>query len=116
MRFLDRNGWEYVEHRTAPEAAMIVALTAHGEIVLAEEFRPPLKAPVVSLPAGLVGDEGPEDASDAARREQAPHDRGKITVHVVPVEKLRAWAKARETEGKIIDPRIWAGLYLAGMP
>jgi len=42
-----------------------------GEIVLAEEFRPPLKAPVVSLPAGLVGDEGPEDASDAARRELA---------------------------------------------
>src|SRR5262252_7844184 len=71
MVFLDRNGWEYVEHRTAPEAAMIVALTANGEIVLAEEFRPPLNAPVVSLPAGLVGDEGPEDASVAARRELA---------------------------------------------
>lgn len=158
MRFLERNGWEYVEHRNAPEAAMIVALTAPGELVLAEEFRPPMNAPVVSLPAGLVGDEGPEDASDAARRElaeetgyegaafemlgkgpgspgqssemvtfflarnverrreQAPHDRGKITVHVVPVRKLRAWARDREAEGKVIDPRIWAGLYLAGSP
>jgi len=158
MVFLDRDGWEYVEHRTAPEAAMIVALTANGEIVLAEEFRPPLNAPIVSLPAGLVGDEGPEDAADAARRElaeetghtadtletlgrgpgspgqssemitfflarnaerrweQAAHDRGKITVHVVPVRELRAWARARETEGKVIDPRIWAGLYLAGSP
>jgi ADP-ribose pyrophosphatase len=156
MRFLDRNGWEYVEHRTAPEAAMIVALTAREEIVLAEEFRPPLNANVVSLPAGLVGDEGPEDASDAARRElaeetghetaapfemlgrgpgspgqssemvtfflarnverrreQAPYDRGKIAVHVVPIRGLRAWAQAREAEGKVIDPRIWAGLYLA---
>jgi len=158
MRFLDRNGWEYVEHRSAPEAAMIVALTARGEIVLAEEFRPPLNAPVVSLPAGLVGDEGPEDAADAARRElaeetgyeasagletlgrgpgspgqssemitfflarnverrrdQAPHDRGKIAVHVVPIRELRGWARARESEGRVIDPRIWAGLYLAGV-
>ena len=69
MLFLDRAGWEYVEHRTAKEAAMIVAITAKDEIVLAEEFRPPLNAPVVSLPAGLVGDEGPEDPSEAARRE-----------------------------------------------
>ena len=69
MVFLDRDGWEYVEHRTAPEAAMIVALTPEGGIVLAEEFRPPMKAPVVSLPSGLVGDEGPEEAIDAARRE-----------------------------------------------
>ena len=156
MVFLDRDGWEYVEHRTAPEAAMIVALTASGEIVLAEEFRPPLNAPVVSLPAGLVGDEGPEDAVVAASRElaeetgyaaetletlgrgpgspgqssemitfflarnaerrgeQAAHDRGKIMVHVVPIPELRSWARAREAEGKVIDPRIWAGLYLAG--
>src|SRR5262245_42296252 len=156
MVFLDRDGWEYVEHRTAKEAAMIVALTDRREIVLAEEFRPPMDAPVVSLPAGLVGDEGPEDAADAARRElaeetghvadrfevlgrgpgsagqrsemitfflargavrareQAAHDRGKIAVHVVPVAGLRAWAREREAAGAIIDPKIWAGLYLAG--
>ena len=30
MVFLRRNGWEYVEHRTAPEAAMVVALTDGG--------------------------------------------------------------------------------------
>ncbi len=50
---------------------MIVALTDRHEIVLAEEFRPPMNAPVVSLPSGLIGDEGPEDAIDAARRELA---------------------------------------------
>ena len=156
MVFLNRNGWEYVEHRTAPEAAMVVALTDDGEIVLAEEFRPPIGGPVVSLPSGLIGDEGPENAIDAARRElaeetgysaaswkrlargpgsagqssemitfflarpavrsgeQAAHDVGKIRVHVVPVAELREWTRAREAEGAAIDPKIWAGLYLAG--
>ncbi len=71
LLLLRRNGWEYVEHRTAPEAAMVVALTDRNEIVLAEEFRPPMNAPVVSLPSGLIGDEGPEEAADAARRELA---------------------------------------------
>ncbi len=155
MVFLRRDGWEYVEHRTAPEAAMIVALMEREEIVLAGEFRPPIGAPVVSLPAGLVGDEGPEDAETAARRElleetgyaaplleflargpgsagqssemvwfflarpaspvagQAAHDAGKIRVHVVPVRDLPAWCRAREAEGAVIDPKIWAGLYLA---
>jgi ADP-ribose pyrophosphatase len=156
MVFLRRNGWEYVEHRTAPEAAMIVAITPDDEIVLAEEVRPPMRGPVVSLPAGLVGDEGPEEAIEAARRElreetgheapalvflargpgsagqssemvsfflaagatraggQAAHDVGKIRVHVVPIADLPAWSRDREAEGRIIDPKIWAGLYLAG--
>ena len=50
---------------------MVVALTSHEHprIVLVEEFRPAVDAPVVCLPAGLVGDEGPEDRETAARRE-----------------------------------------------
>jgi ADP-ribose pyrophosphatase len=154
--FLDREGWEYVEHRTAPEAAMVVALTPRGEIVLTEEFRPAVNAFVVSLPSGLVGDEGPEEAAVAARRElaeetahvaaefqrlargpgsagqssemitfflaqdarpageQAAHDRGRIRVHVVPIQSLPEWARGREAAGAVVDPKIWAGLYLAG--
>ncbi|MEP6993026.1 MAG: NUDIX hydrolase [Acidobacteriota bacterium] len=158
LLFLRRDGWEYVEHRTAPEAAMIVALTPAREIVLIEEFRPALNASVISLPSGLIGDEGPEEAIDAARRElreetgydapafrrlargpgsagqssemitfflaqgarrageQAAHDLGRIRVHVVPVPQLPAWAASRESQGNPVDPKIWAGLYLAGRP
>lgn len=64
-----RRGWEYAEHRTAKESVMVVALTGDGRIVLVEELRPAVDASVVCLPAGLVGDEGPEDRESAARRE-----------------------------------------------
>jgi len=157
MRFLRAGHWEYVEHRVAKEAAMIVAVTEDRLLVLAEEFRPPIGRPVVSLPTGLVGDEGAEDASDAARRElaeetgyaadafvpigrgpgsagqssemilfflasparlageQAAHDRGRIRVHAVPLAQLREWTAGRESEGAAIDPKIWAGLWMAGV-
>ncbi|HVE65618.1 MAG TPA: NUDIX hydrolase [Thermoanaerobaculia bacterium] len=64
-----RRGWEYVEHRVAKESVMVVALTADDRVVLVEEFRPAVDASVVCLPAGLVGDEGPEESESAARRE-----------------------------------------------
>lgn len=73
LSFRRRRGWEYVEHRTAKESVMVVALTSdeRRRIVLVEEFRPAVDAPVICLPAGLVGDEGPEDCETAARRELA---------------------------------------------
>jgi ADP-ribose pyrophosphatase len=69
LRLLEREGWEYVEHRSAPESVMIVALTLSDEIVLCEEHRPALGVACISLPAGLAGDEGPESLEEAARRE-----------------------------------------------
>ena len=75
---------------------MIVAITPRDEIVLAEEFRPPMNAPVISLPAGLVGDEGPEDAVDAARRELAEE-----TGHDAPrARAARARARARPARAR----------------
>jgi ADP-ribose pyrophosphatase len=67
--FRRRRGWEYVEHRTAKESVMVVARTPEDGVVLVEEFRPAVDAAVVCLPAGLVGDGGPEDRESAARRE-----------------------------------------------
>ena len=155
MLFLRRGGWEYVEHRISKEAAMIVAVTEDRRLILAEELRPPIGRPVISLPTGLIGDEGAEDAANAARRElaeetgyaadafipigrgpgsagqssemilfflarparlageQAEHDRERIRVHVVPLDELRAWTTRREEEGAAIDPKIWAGLWMA---
>lgn len=37
-----------------------------------------------------------------------------ITVHEVPLDYVHAWTAARMAEGKLIDPKIWAGLYFIG--
>lgn len=157
LELRQRRGWEYVEHRVAKESVMVVALASDGRIVLVEEFRPAVNASVICLPAGLVGDEGPEDSALAARRElaeetgweagtlellgrgpgsagmsseivlfyaardarrtgeQGERERAAIRVHDVPVADLVRWAREKENAGVLIDPKIWAGLFLAGV-
>lgn len=62
--------WEYVVRVGRVAAAVILALTEAGELVLVEQYRPPLGMPCIELPAGLVGDtEAGEDPLASARRE-----------------------------------------------
>ncbi len=65
---VDRD-WEYVRRPHGMGAAVILATTEASEIVLVEQYRIPLGANCLELPAGLVGDDGPEEAMVAARRE-----------------------------------------------
>jgi ADP-ribose pyrophosphatase len=34
-----------------------------------------------------------------------------ITVHVVPLKDVPAWLRGQEAEGKLLDPKIYAGLW-----
>ncbi len=61
--------WEYCERKNNTPAVMIFARTAEEEILLVEEFRPPVGKRCICFPAGLSGDECPEAHADAARRE-----------------------------------------------
>ena len=65
-----RNGcWEYCERVNNTAAAMIFACTPEGEVLLVEEYRPPIAAQSICFPAGLIGDVAPESGSVAAKRE-----------------------------------------------
>lgn len=67
---LVRDGrWEYCERVNNTAAAMIFACTPEGNVLLVEEYRPPIAAQSICFPAGLIGDEGPESGEVAARRE-----------------------------------------------
>lgn len=71
-RFLEavvEEDWEYVRRPGGMGAAVILAVTDAQEIVLVEQYRVPLGTSCLELPAGLVGDDGPEEVLTAARRE-----------------------------------------------
>jgi len=71
LSLLEREGWEFASRSNARSVVVIVAVTDTGELVLVEQYRKPIEAPVIELPAGLVGDhvEPDETVLEAARRE-----------------------------------------------
>lgn len=70
LQMLRQGRWEYA-HRTGDVSAVgIIAATPEGKLLLVEQFRIPVNAATIELPAGLVGDEDTsEEILTAARRE-----------------------------------------------
>lgn len=159
LRISRRGRWEYVQRVAADGAVHIVATTPGERLLLVEQYRPPVNARVIELPAGLVGDEAAhrgESPEDTAVRElveetgyrparverlhRAPstpgmaseiitlvraHDLERvgdgggvhgedITVHEVPLAEVDDWLAARVDGGRLVDYRVYAGLYLIG--
>ncbi|MEC8560867.1 MAG: NUDIX hydrolase [Planctomycetota bacterium] len=82
LALLAHDGWEYVTRTTARGVVGVVALTPDREVLLVEQYRPPVGCRVLELPAGLVGDATEETVLEAASRElyeetgyRAPDDR-----------------------------------------
>jgi len=67
----ETDGWEYVSRENASGVVVLVAVNDAGELLLVEQFRPPVGKPVIELPAGLVGDlhDPAEGLLQAAQRE-----------------------------------------------
>jgi ADP-ribose pyrophosphatase len=64
--------WEYADRTNATGAAIIVAVTDEQKLLLVEQYRIPVHARTIELPAGIIGDEPDsrnEDHAKAARRE-----------------------------------------------
>lgn len=71
LRMQVRGTWEYAERTHAGGlAAIIVAVTPDDKVVFVEQFRVPLQAPTIEMPAGLVGDiHAGESIEESAIRE-----------------------------------------------
>ncbi|MEM7231632.1 MAG: NUDIX hydrolase [Planctomycetota bacterium] len=72
ISMLNLNGWEYVDRPKPSGLVCITAVNDRDELILVEQFRPPVRTTVIELPAGLVGDvpgEENESLELGARRE-----------------------------------------------
>ena len=72
LRLMAKDGWEYIQRTNCDGIAVIVALTRDRRLLLVQQYRLPVGADVLELPAGLIDDGmGPlgESGLEAARRE-----------------------------------------------
>jgi ADP-ribose pyrophosphatase len=72
LRLIRHRHWDFVRRTGRNKAVGLVATTADDRVVLVEQYRVPVDARVIELPAGLVGDvpgEENEALETAARRE-----------------------------------------------
>jgi ADP-ribose pyrophosphatase len=72
LRLVRRGQWESCErtHSAAGMAVIVIAVTPDDDVLFVEQYRVPLGARTIEMPAGLVGDDHDHDTlEDAARRE-----------------------------------------------
>jgi ADP-ribose pyrophosphatase len=71
LNLIKEGHWEYVDRVNATGAALIAAVTAENKILLVEQYRIPVHARTIEMPAGIIGDDGNtnESNAEAARRE-----------------------------------------------
>ena len=62
INVFERDGWEFVERKSAKEAVAIIAVVG-GRLILTEQYRRPVDARVIDLPAGLIEEHGPEETA-----------------------------------------------------
>ncbi len=95
-----RGKWEYVSRTRGVSAAVILAVH-EGQAILVEQYRVPLGARCIELPAGLVGDEEEgEAAADAAIRE-LEEETGYRAAHMVELGRFHA-SPGMSSEGFIL--------------
>ena len=72
LSLVSQNGWEFATRVGSTGVVAIIACTDDDEVLLIEQFRPPVGKIVIEIPAGLAGDiTGSESEvfEEAARRE-----------------------------------------------
>ena len=160
LQLIDQGGWEFVQRSGVSGVVVVLAVTDEGRVLLVEQFRAPIGAPVIELPAGLAGDganQANEPLEEAARRElleetgyQARemtfltagpssagltdemltmfHAKGlekvadggghgdeDIQVHEIPLDEVVSWLAEKAQQGVPADPKVYAGLFFAGL-
>jgi ADP-ribose pyrophosphatase len=138
LRMVERGTWEYSERTHAGGlAAIIIAVTPADKVLFVEQFRVPLQAKTIEMPAGLVGDIDAEESIELSAIRELEEETGwtaghaqvlltgltkvgegggdgdeNITVHEVPRTDAAAWLVKKMAEGYELDAKLWAGLWM----
>lgn len=81
--------WEYVSRTRGVSAAVILAMD-DGDVILVEQYRVPLGASCLELPAGLVGDEVEGEEIEAAANRELEEETGYRAERMVTLGRFHA--------------------------
>ncbi len=82
QRMVVRGTWEYSERTHAGGlAAIIIAVTPDDEVLFVEQFRVPLQARTIEMPAGLVGDINAGESVEASAIRELEEETGWTAAH-----------------------------------
>ncbi len=112
LSLLEKDGWEFVTRSNASGVVVLIPVTDAGEILLVQQYRKPVAATVIELPAGLVGDHANSGESilDAARRE-LEEETGYAATHM---EVLMACPSSAGMSDEVIHFVLATGLTRVG--
>jgi ADP-ribose pyrophosphatase len=94
-RFIEarkRGKWEYVARTRDVTAAVILAIDEEDHVILVEQYRVPVGAPCIELPAGLVGDEAAGEKIEAAAARELEEETGYRAAQMVNLGRFYASA------------------------
>ena len=89
LRMVKRGNWESCErtHGRDGLAVLVIAVTPDDHVLFVEQYRVPLGARTIEMPAGLGGDDFDEDTLESAARreliEETGWDAGRIDVLLI---------------------------------
>jgi ADP-ribose pyrophosphatase len=89
IRVTKQGTWEFVSRTRGVTAAVILAIH-DGEVILVEQYRVPLGARSLELPAGLVGDEEQGEAIAAAAIRELEEETGYRAERMVDLGRFHA--------------------------
>jgi ADP-ribose pyrophosphatase len=81
--------WEYVSRTRGVTAAVIVAID-EGHVILVEQYRVPVGARCIELPAGLVGDEEAGEEIEAAAIRELEEETGYRAARMADLGRFHA--------------------------
>ena len=84
-----RGKWEYVSRTRGVSAAVILAVDA-GHVILVEQYRVPLGAWCLELPAGLIGDDVEGEAAEVAAIRELEEETGYRAERMVDLGRFHA--------------------------
>lgn len=90
LKAMRRGQWEFAARARGIEAAVILAIDPDDHVLLVEQYRVPLGARCLELPAGLVGDDSAGESVETAAARELEEETGYRADRIETLGKFHA--------------------------